>query len=638
MLVCLLASLSGCDGDESKNAPLVLIDGVFRPLSASELAAMPIAQDAGLSVFVTESLRDPRPVSGAYVDVIDSGDINERLETDDSGMCYIDSVVKGEIAVAVDDERYPPNRGVAYLSDGQRFVVVLLDAVSKVKGRVFSAETGEPIRNYEIRFLGDSAWISRRWRGGFVELETEDGVFEAEGVRSIWGAAVRADGYATHEIILRPGSPLDQQTFEFPLERASIVLGQVTDRDGDPIQDVEIRTESLRRWEIDIDRVVTDREGRFRIDDSAETPEKLLAIHSDFAPTQVSVPVGSPDEAVYVSAVMDSGSDVSGTVTLDGAPVLRATVELRSVPFVTGQLHTTRDDGVFRFTHVPPGPFTLTARLPPLDVDLIPRDSPERVAIRESIATADGVAREDIAFTQSAALLEGFVRLGDAVAIATVSLAYREGADQIILKTEADDGGWYQLTGMPAGIYVVCIEAAVPDTIRRIRDINREVRLRYDSFRRYHTVTVPEDGYVQQDFDLLTGGVIRGVVHGLPERAEDVFVRMNFVWPDRGGAAVIQPEIVMIANDGSFEADGLPPGTYHLDIDVNPPGRSRTSSGRSRRQSRDGELPADRSDPREVGETKAVEQIDSPVVEVVIDGDNEVEVELFASAQEAAPV
>jgi hypothetical protein len=638
VLVCLVTSLSGCAGDESKNAPLVLVNGVFRPLTASELAAMPKAQDTGLSVFATESLRDPRPVGGVQIDLIGSGDVNESLQTDDSGMCYVDKAVSGEFAVAVDDDRYPPNRGVANLSESQRFIVVLLDAVSKVKGRVFSAETGDPILNCEVRFLGDSAWISRRWRGGFVEVETDDGAFEANGIRNIWGIAVRADGYATHEILLKSSSSSDQQTFEFPLERASIVLGRVTDRNGDPIQNVEIRTGSLRRWQNDSSRVVTDREGRFRIVDLAETPDKLFALHSDFAPAEINVPFGSPDETVHVSAVMDSGTDVTGTVTLDGAPVARSTVELWCASFQMGQSYTTRDNGEYRFTHVPSGPFTLTAKLAPNEVDVIPRDAPERVAIRERNAAHAGMAREDFAFTQTAALMEGFARFGETQAIASLSLAYREDVDQIILKTEADDGGWYQLTGMPAGVYVVCVEAAIPESVQQFRDLDRRTRLRYDTFRRYHVVTIPEDGYVQQDFDLLTGGTIHGVVYGLPELAEDVFVRMNFVWPDRGGAAAIQPEPVPIARDGSFGADGLPPGTYRLDIGVDPPSRSRTSSGRSRRQSRDNEIPAARSVPREVGETKAVEQIDSPVVEVVIDGDNEVEVELFASAREAAPV
>jgi len=279
----------------------------------------------------------------------------------------------------------------------------------------------------------------------------------------------------------------------------------------------------------------------------------------------------------------------------------------------------------------------LTAKLTPNSVDAIPRDAPERIAIRECNA-AIGTAREDFAFTQTAALLEGFARFGETQAIATLSLAYREGADQIILRTDADDGGWYLLTGMPAGVYVVCIEAAIPDSIQRFRDLDRRWRLRYDTFRRYYAVTVPEDGYVQQDFDLLTGGTIRGMIRGLPEIARDVYVRMNFVWPDRSCAAVIQPEPVFIERDGSFEADGLPPGTYRLDIGVDPPSRHRISANLSGRQSRDGELAADRPISREGRNTKSVQQIDSPVVEVVIDGDNVVEVELFASARETAPV
>ncbi|MCL4691055.1 MAG: hypothetical protein KJ060_00870, partial [Candidatus Hydrogenedentes bacterium] len=527
LLFTLIVMLSGCGQGMATNEPLAIdLDGEVRMLAPQEAEALPQSPESGLVVVVQESSAGRKPIAGARVELIGNRR-NEESTTNADGICQFDVSLSGDVAISVNHERYPPNRGVVPLAGGGQSIVVLLDGQSQVGGRVIAAETGSPISKFELRFLGDSSWFASKWRGSFVELESEDGTFEIEGIRDAWGVIVQAEGFASQKLVFQNGLRANNAFLECALERAYIVAGRITDAGGAPIRGVQIVPED-RNVRVDALPVETDGDGSFRIDDLAGPPRSVLAYHSDYAPVRIAVPEGNAGEEVPVSAVMERGVEVTGIVTLDGEAIAGAHVALSNDLYEFNVSMDTDLDGSFRIAHVPFGPYQLTAQLRPGEVQAIPHDAPQRTAIRERIASREAdKATEDFRFTLTPALIEGFVRFGDVAAMAIVAMAYVDG-DQYVLRTETDDGGWYQLNGMPAGRYLVSVEAAVPETIREFRDSDGNLSVRYDSVRRYFSVTVPEDEYLQQDFDLARGGTIRGTVKGIEALEHHMDVWIHF--------------------------------------------------------------------------------------------------------------
>ncbi len=625
-LVC-----AGCSGDVRDNAPLVLnLEGDFRALDAADLNGFPTTPESGLTVFVSESLQEPKPVSGAEIDVIGDRVTKQDLVTDKSGVCHFEFPLSGDVAISVNHDYYPSNRGVISLSGPSQLLVVLLDPKSHASGKVYAAETGKPITKFKVRFLGDSSWFSPRWRGKSVEIESEDGTFDSHGVRDAWGVVIRADGFAPLEVWLRQGLRNDEVFLDCPLQRAHILGGTVVNESGEPVAGAEVRPErGLTRG--DLHQLTTDANGEFRIADLAEPPGAIILYHENLAPVRVTVPEGIPGEEVLVNAVMNSGVDVVGTVALNGEKVAAALVEVSSAPYALRKTTETGQDGMYQFSHVPFGEYRLSVRLQPGDIRGIPRDAPERMAIRDCLA-GDGnrQTREDFNFVQTPAMVEGFVRFDEEPAMAVVSLAYLDG-DRYILRTQTDDGGWYQLTGAPEGHFLVSVEGAIPETIREFQDLDGSLNIRYDTMRRHFAVHVPEDGYVQKDFNLRSGGVIRGVVHGIEGSARDVAVRLDFLWPDPGAEPIVRPDFVNVSRDGTFVAAGLPPGAYRLEavLEVDDSDQNlsqRIDDGRPTRA-----RPLRPTNMRERGVSADVSSRSSSV-EVIIEGNDEFNVELNGPA------
>ncbi len=256
---------------------------------------------------------------------------------------------------------------------------------------------------------------------------------------------------------------------------------------------------------------------------------------------------------------------MQGNIFLDEEPVRDARVEIRIPGTHYSRFQETDRDGSYGFRHVAPGSITLVGEIDPDEVSGLSDGAPRRLAIRQVTVGPDtSPVQMDFYFTESGALVEGFVRFNETPAVAQVSVAYERDNSQVLLRTQADDGGWYQLTGLPPGRYLIGVEAAVPESIsyRRAKGHNR---MYYDTMHRYFAVDVPENGYVQKDFDLHSGGGIQGTVTGLPADAEDAVVRVEYLWDDARQRGAIVPDYIPISDDGTFRVSGLPAGTYRLE-------------------------------------------------------------------------
>ena len=117
-----------------------------------------------------------------------------------------------------------------------------------------------------------------------------------------------------------------------------------------------------------------------------------------------------------------------------------------------------------------------------------------------------------------------------------------------------DDGGWYQLNGVPPGVWRSMVEVLdMPRYLRRSHENGNPLATRHTN------VTVPESGYLQQDFDLGKGGMIRGSIAGAaPSRGPYVvFVSCLQDEPDPHR----HHDSVPASDDGHFTIVGLTPGT-----------------------------------------------------------------------------
>jgi len=567
--------LYGCGYAKIDTQPFILgLDGDVSAVPDESMHILPELRGAGLTVFVSESPLGSKQVAGADVNLIPIGGGQEgRKTTDRDGVCYFDHMQSGEYALSVNHDAYPPNRGVVNFSGGSRLAVIVLDSDSKLEGRVYEVGTNKPVKDFEVLLYGDGATLSPRWRQGFVPFETEDGQFEAVGVSSPSRIVVRAPGYAPSSLSISPVSWSDRPVFEFPLEPSPIVLGQVTDENGSPVAGVKIR-EYRRNGETFLPEIETGRDGTYRIENLAETPAYFVTTHPDYAPARVEIPQSSPGQEVLVKTVIDAGLQVTGRVLMDGVAVAGAPVSLRMRRLGFVRRVDTNEEGEYSFSQIPDGAFQLRVELRPGNVPGLLHGASMRVATREIDRADSPVIEESFNLTLEGGMVDGFVTFSDEPAMATVKLEYTDGDTRITLENETDNGGWYQLTGVPAGDYLVRIEAAEPSSIRYI-DIpgrNGATQMQAEMIHRHYVLPIPNSEYVQHDFDLRRGASVSGSIAGPAEGLGRIAARVQYTETDTGIPMDTAPETVKVSGDGTFNIDGLPPGTYRFQSVASPSG------------------------------------------------------------------
>ena len=348
---------------------------------------------------------------------------------------------------------------------------------------------------------------------------------------------------ALAEVTIADDAPTDVEL----VLRDARVAGVVVDTDGAPIAGAEVRAEAAV-----VNGDVTDSQGRFDLGAFPAGEYEVVATwphqHPRCLTDGTMVRTGAP----AVRLVLPRLATLTGRVLLDGTPMTSFGVLLTRPQFVVNRdpigVHGT--DGRFELRGVTPGAWGLLVAGPGTSLERI-----------TEISVAEGARIDlgDISLTRGQRVT-GQVRdaAGDPVAGARVAIGDLEGDHDPLqrwfsgdLDATTDARGRFVLDGVPArspGARPRIISAIHP---RRGTSRDRDL---------------PDAGG-EVELTLLATGAIEGVIDGLlPDRIVTMMARCG-----RRSART-----AMVESAGEFRFDGLPPGTYELEMIV-PPGRPRAA-------------------------------------------------------------
>jgi RNA polymerase sigma-70 factor (ECF subfamily) len=313
-----------------------------------------------------------------------------------------------------------------------------------------------PITGAEIELRSILLWTARSDAKGVAVLR---------GVGSVWAPLhVAAAGFApAAQMVSWSGDPSQPKQVSIVLERGAGISGRVIDGEGKPVAEARVvatsASEPFPVVDPRRDGVVTGADGTFQIPSVSSGTWRLTASHAAHGPaTSAPITVDGVRAKTNIELELGAGGIVKGKVVdTNGKPV--ASAEVRVV--VRGELSwrarrqaLTGADGTFVVTALP---------LRTMDV----------VASHESgasaIAGADLFEKKEVEVTLTLdvrGVIAGIVvdkagqPVGDAQVIATPVWSGNTTDQQAwnvrgIQETVTDQGGAFQLTGMPDGEYKV---------------------------------------------------------------------------------------------------------------------------------------------------------------------------------------
>jgi protocatechuate 3,4-dioxygenase beta subunit len=370
-------------------------------------------------------------------------------------------------------------------------------------------------------------------------------------------------------------------------ERAEPIRGQVVGAaDGVPLRRARVvATAGERR----LDAVVTDDEGRFRIDGAPATPLTVRVTKAGYAPGLVTVSATASGEPLRFTLTRSAA--VMGRV-LDpyGAPVADVYVTGRLIlpgadqaPAALRQFFTQTDGlGDYRLGSLPPGRYEIAiARIPPrtprmkIEELLFGPASSIEVAKGGStmvLSAGDEIQGVDFTIEESAgcppgpsgkppegvgkASIAGRVTAASGEPLACVSVMLR-APDVLVLTVVTDRQGRYSIEGLRAGSYV--LEA------RKAGYLTLQSGQQHPSAAPTRIVLLDTVQPTRVDFVLPRGSTIRGTIvdeHGEPLEGVDVAAFQLRRYEGRITAMVAGAMLASTDDRGQYRLIGLNPGSY----------------------------------------------------------------------------
>lgn len=476
--------------------------------------------------------------------VVSLGTTPPRItRTDKAGSFDFDKLVAGPYRLEARGRGTAGGPVAVHLDERSGPVTLRLRPAASVEATAVDARTHKALSAAVLELRGDEVLSAPA---------DESGTARFEGIRPgkyVVKASAHGHSPVLHALSVADASVLERVTLE--LGSGAAASGEVRDARGQPVAGIpvvaELSSAMVALADARADGVVTDDHGRFRFAALAAGTYRFLASDAAHAPAS-SQPIaldGAHDRDAIVIRVEDSARISGRVVSRSGGPIAFALVRAVVNEGMLGQAlarQTQCDDK---------GQFTLGG---------LPRKAVDVVALHESATsgthklnlTEKPVVSELILPLDADGTISGSVigagdqPVADAVVIAEPAATSARSRAEVTLRgklsAQTDDGGKFQLRGLPGGSYLV--RAAPPGS-----PLNR----RTSWLRTPIKVDTPSKGMVLR---LEADGRLKGVVAREGGGAPDLFT----VTVDGAGS------FVGGGGSGEFAIHGVPPGAHGVTI------------------------------------------------------------------------
>ncbi len=440
-----------------------------------------------------------------------------------------------------------------------------------IEGRVFSAETREPLESFEVAahpIAQDSlpaSWPEWMVTFDFQGFSCADGRYRIEDLPTFNLVVVaRAEGYAPGHLILTGSS--GQKTLrgvDLYLDRGgATVEGVVRNEDGEPVPNAELKWAGpgfemgARARARRIPAGTSGEDGFFKLESLPPGDYTLIAEHPEYTPGQAEFGAES-NGFVELELVLGTGAAILGTVSKYGEPVEGARVNVLGPALIHSGGVSTCAGGAYRISGLRPGDATVIV-------------SHERGAppLRRSVEIASG---EEVTVNfdiDDRASLEGRITVGGAVPARGEAVMWipadgdRPPVDRTV---EIAEDGRYEFDRLPGG---------ARGTLRIQTWTAPTFGDGWGGMTDFVDVTLGPDGVTRRDVDLeARGAMLFGEVRGLRRGQSAVVVVLP---SDQYGAFVNRQDLETAYQQGhvvgetwmrasfarEYSISGLPPGTY----------------------------------------------------------------------------
>jgi protocatechuate 3,4-dioxygenase beta subunit len=283
--------------------------------------------------------------------------------TDGEGKFSIESIALGEYeAVAVHPEYLPSDRrSIRVEAEETAQAKFLLELGGEISGTVADSQTGKPVENAQI-FLAASDNTLVLARGCLTD---STGKYRLTGLESkTVNLRVIARGYINEtrqNVDVVQGRKIEE--IDFALNRGAFVSGTVTSEDGNPIAGATVSSTDATSYAI----TTTDSDGKFKLEGLSGGQIAIAARASGYS---LLVQRGIQPNTENLILTLRKAGTVSGRVIAE-APlpefvvIIYAPAPQPGKPrTVVAQAISRRAQGGFTVQDVPPGRYTVEARIP----------------------------------------------------------------------------------------------------------------------------------------------------------------------------------------------------------------------------------------------------------------------------------
>ncbi|HKR35661.1 MAG TPA: carboxypeptidase-like regulatory domain-containing protein, partial [Steroidobacteraceae bacterium] len=416
-------------------------------------------------------------------------------------------------------------------------------AFGTFRGRVIDAATREPVREFELTFLGTQPTKVGDEAPGARKFRTADGRFEWQYLPpGRWRVMAEAIGYQRFELVdLRLVKGAATSEVLLPLRRGQTLRGRVYDQAtnvGIAAARIDFRDAGQGPYDGDWRMrkfATSDKDGSFALNGVPAGRMTLTVSAGEYASRELDVVVA--DDTAPLEIGLASGGLIAGRLTAaDGATPIAGFVGLfRLEQGWSGGTARSGVTGEFSYPHLSPGIYRLTGR------------GPGGTVTRE-ITLAENERVEGIVLALLAgSTIRGVVRGLQPGELKRLSItAQREGDSTSEANGTAsiNERGEYELRGVPSGR--VYIGAAV----NMSRQISR-------------TVDVPANSDVTVDLDFPRGVRLSGRLTQQGRPLARVWLSPRSSTPDDN----LHSFGATTSATGEYVMEGLPTGEYFIRID-----------------------------------------------------------------------